>query len=229
MFVAIIFGFAGAFTLLLLYVALVWLPREMHEAYRGAFRTLAMAVEERQPIMAGHSARVAELAVTVASRLGLPAKSLQVVEYAALLHDIGKVSIPYLILNSKDALSPQQEARLREHAEEGAGMLVEANTMKEIVPLVMHHHRRYDELLSSQSLPSEKELLLAQIVAVSNAMDSMLHGTGGYPRLSRSQAIGALWQGSGTLYHPRAVEVITKLLMDEPQLAREPEPAEIAA
>lgn len=216
MFVQLVFGIAGLITLSLIYVAFVVLPARMYWAYRGAFEALAMAVEEREPGTAGHSTRVSRFSVMLGKRFGLRRKDLMTLEYAALLHDIGKVSIPYTILNFNGPRDTKQKQLMARHAHEGGNMLLEANTIQEdklicMSRIVDHHHDRYDSLRQMRGTLNDKVLLQIQILTVANDLDAMLYGTNRTEKLSLKEALKILQKGSGTFYSPQVVNDVIKV------------------
>src|SRR5690606_38914202 len=117
---------------------------ELREAHIETMRILSEALDARDPYTHGHSTRVAELAKATATALGSPDSRQQVIETAALLHDIGKMTIGDDILFKEGALTDEEFARMREHPERGAQMIRPIGFLREVQEIVRCHHERWD-------------------------------------------------------------------------------------
>ncbi len=122
----------------------------------------------------GHSRRVRRLAVAIGQELGLPSEELESLGHAATFHDIGKAAIPDEILLKPAGLSESEWALMRRHSVEGARMIASVRAFKSAVPVVLHHHERYDGTGYPHGLAGDEIPLGARIVHLADAVDSML-------------------------------------------------------
>ncbi len=107
-------------------------------------RALAEAIELRDPYTRGHSIQVADLAVVLAKAMGLPEKEIPLIEFAGLLHDIGKIAIPETILKKKDKLTKDEWKTIKKHPTHSAKIIEPVLNLKPIQDLILHHHERWD-------------------------------------------------------------------------------------
>lgn len=142
-------------------------------AYRDTVRSLVAAIEAKDPYTRGHSERVAWYAVEIARGMGLPDSECQRIEWAALLHDIGKVAIDTQILNKPTALSPSESDVVRKHPEQAEAILDDIDFLEEAIPLIRSHHERLDGSGYPSGLADEDIELGARILAVADSFDAM--------------------------------------------------------
>ncbi len=140
----------------------------------GLLNALAYVIDLRDPNMLGHSQQVTKYAIKLAARMGLPKEQIDTIRNASLLHDIGKLGIPEEILGKPDSLSADERAFIQNHVLLGAGILAASNALVPLIPVVRHHHERFDgkgypDQLSGNDIPLE-----ARIVAIADAVE--LHG-----------------------------------------------------
>lgn len=200
---------------------------ELREAHLETMRILSEVLDARDPYTHGHSARVASLAKDIAGALGLPEPEQEVIQSAALLHDIGKVAIQDDILFKNGALTDEEFARMREHPERGAQMIRPIGFLRTVQEIVRHHHERYDGRGYPQGISGTEIPLGARIIAVADAWDAMTLERSYRPALSVEQAVEQLILGRGTQFDPRIVDVFLNQVLPARgvQLAVEREPA----
>ncbi len=179
---------------------------------------MAAAIQAKDDLTHAHSLRVAQLAKWTAWNLGLPPAEVQIIHHAGLLHDIGKIGITDKVLAKLGCLDRQQMEQLRRHPEIGARILAELPGMQELVPMVRHHHERYDGKGYPDGLKQEAIPLGARILAVCDAAETMLYGRPNLPACSLSRTLEQLGAGAGTRFDPRIVSVVTAGLGKNPDL-----------
>lgn len=186
---------------------------QLREAHLETMRILSEVLDARDPYTLGHSARVASLAKDIASALGLPEPEQDIIESAALLHDIGKVAIQDDILFKNGALTDEEFARMREHPERGAQMIRPVGFLRNVQEIVRHHHERYDGRGYPHGIAGNAIPLGARIIAVADAWDAMTLERAYRPALSLEQAVEQLRLGRGTQFDPNIVDVFLKRVL----------------
>lgn len=179
---------------------------QVHDAYAGTIRSLVAAIEAKDPYTKGHSVRVASYCVLLAKQLGLSDRAVERLEYAALLHDLGKVGIPRSILSKPDKLTEAEYAEIRRHPDIGAHIIDSVPYLEDLVGVVRHHHERYDGQGYGHSVAGEAIPLPARIMAVADAYDAMTSERPYRGALEAPVALAELRDGAGTQFDPRVVE-----------------------
>jgi putative nucleotidyltransferase with HDIG domain len=136
-------------------------------------RALTSAVDAKDPYTCGHSERVARVAVRLAEELGCDAKTINELYLAALLHDIGKIGIDDSILRKMGTLSDEEYEHIKAHVSIGHRILRDLAELKELLPVVFHHHESWDGGGYPRHLDAQRIPLAARIVAVADAFDAM--------------------------------------------------------
>lgn len=147
---------------------------EMKRQYLSMVMALAAAIEAKDSYTHGHSTKVMEYAVKIARELNLSESDIETVRYAGLLHDIGKIGIKDVILTKKGKLTPEEVSELHKHPEYGASIMQRVEMLKEIAPLTLYHHERYDGKGYPLGLRGEQIPLGARILAVADTYDAMI-------------------------------------------------------
>jgi putative nucleotidyltransferase with HDIG domain len=183
---------------------------ELSHAYRGTALLLADVIEADDAYTGEHSAGVVGLARAVAVELGLDsARRFHDVEMAALLHDIGKIHVQNEILNKPGALTPDEWAVMRRHAEVGAEMLERVGgALAAVAPSVRHHHERWDGSGYPSGLAGEEIPLVARIIAVCDAYNAMTTDRPYRRALGRAAALAELDRCAGGQFDPAVVRAL---------------------
>jgi putative nucleotidyltransferase with HDIG domain len=134
---------------------------------------LSEALDARDKYTAGHSRRVMEYSVGIAKHLKLPGENIALLKISALLHDIGKIGIPDDILHKQSNISDKEFAAIKKHPEIGANILKAVGAFKNLVPIVYHHHERFDGLGYPQGIYGEQIPLYARIISIADSFDAM--------------------------------------------------------
>jgi HD-GYP domain-containing protein (c-di-GMP phosphodiesterase class II) len=195
------------------------LQRTMREMQRETVKALAATVAARDPFMQGHAARVAELCRRVGAELCLDEERLGLLENAALLHEIGKVSVPLELLHKPGPLSDGELERIRAHARVGADIVRGVPTLTRVAPLIEHQGTDYARLPADPDPPSPGFMLLAGILRVVDAWDAMVSARSYRAALPAGYCEETLRAGAGTRFHPGAVEAMLRLIRPAPRPA----------
>ena len=203
------------------------LQESVADGYRSTIRALAAAVDAKDPYTAGHSERVMEYALLGARSLLLSRDELEVVECAAILHDIGKIGIPDGILLKPGSLSPEEMMVMRQHSLIGAGIIKDITYLREARKLILHHHERYDGTGYPDGLRGTEIPVGSRLLSVADAFDTMTTDRSYRPALSIERALEELHRCSGTQFCPvasdafiSAFSVESKTLRGSPILVR---------
>jgi diguanylate cyclase (GGDEF)-like protein/putative nucleotidyltransferase with HDIG domain len=186
--------------------------RALKERSTAAMESLSAMVDARDAYTAGHSRRVQALALTIGGRLGLSSAELEVLGWAGLFHDIGKVAIPDAILLKPAGLTDEQWAVMTSHSTEGASIISRLGFLSDAVPAIRHHHERYDGSGYPDGLVGEEIPLGARIILVADAFDSMLTPRVYRPERPIEVAIDELRRNAGTQFCPRCVAALEAAL-----------------
>jgi putative nucleotidyltransferase with HDIG domain len=181
-------------------------------AYFDTISSLARAIETRDPYTKGHSERVTEYASRLVTRLGLPDKDAAVVQYAGLLHDIGKIGISDSILNKTSVLSEIDLGSIREHPLLGDAILSPLRFLQDVQTVVKHHHERWDGAGYPEGLSGEAIPLLARVIAIADAYDAMTTDRPYRKAMSRERALLEIEAGMGGQFDPELASTFVSMM-----------------
>lgn len=174
--------------------------------------TVSSVAAHRDAFTAQHQRRVAELSVAIGRRVGLDVERLEGLYLGALVHDIGKIAIPWEILSKPAALSAAERALMRTHAQVGRDIFAPAILPWPIQEIILQHHERLDGSGYPAGLSGENIVLEARIVAVADVFESMCAQRPYRSALSVETAMGELEQGAGIKFDADAVRVLRALV-----------------
>ena len=172
----------------------------------GTLEALARAIDAKSPWTAGHSTRVAEVAVVVARAMGFDPASLERITRGGLLHDIGKIGLSADILDKPGPLTDAEIAMVRQHPDLGARILEPLPHCDDILPMVRQHHERWDGSGYPAGLQADAIALDARILAVADAFDALTSDRPYRRGMSARDATVILAAGAGTQFDPTVVE-----------------------
>jgi hypothetical protein len=209
-----------------LFVAPLLVARQLYqryaalkEAYADTVRSLIGALEAKDPYTRGHSERVAEYALRLGAAVGLDSRTLEQLEYAALLHDLGKLAVPGSLLTKPGSLTDTEMDLIRLHPARGAEMVAKIPPLKDLAVLVGNHHEWY----GGGGYPLEKKTpaipQLALILCVADSYDAMTTTRSYRAALTREEAIAQLVSGAGSQFDPELVESFIEGRVGEPLTA----------
>ena len=162
-----------------------------------------------------HSTRLAEWAIRVARRLGIPESDLYQIEVAALLHDIGKIGIPDAILKKEGKLSDEERALMNKHPEYSWSILRMFSGLEKASLYALHHHESYNGAGYPGGLKGEEIPIGSRIVSVIDAYDAMISNRCYRKGLSHEEAVKRLRDGGGTQFDPHVVQTFIEIAKRE--------------
>ncbi|HYZ20346.1 MAG TPA: HD-GYP domain-containing protein [Gaiellaceae bacterium] len=185
---------------------------ELSSAYRGTAFLLGDVVEADDAYTGSHSRDVVELTLAVADELGLDARARRDAEFAALLHDVGKVRTPKEIINKPGALTDEEREIIKQHTIEGERMLEKVGgLLGEIGHIVRSCHERYDGLGYPDGLAGDDIPLIARIVCCCDAFNAMTTDRPYRKALPLEEAVAELRANAGTQFDPDVAEAIVSV------------------
>ncbi len=143
------------------------------DSYKNTIMVLAAAIDAKDPYACGHSQRVSEYTLLAASSLPFSREEREAIEYAAILHDVGKAYIPDKILLKPGPFNAEEWGVMRKHPVIGCNMLNRIPLLEKASKLVLHHHERYDGNGYPDGLKGEATPFGARLIAVADAFDTM--------------------------------------------------------
>ena len=146
---------------------------KLERAYLDSIETLRYTVEAKDPYTKGHSDRVSAYAVLIGEKLELCQKDLNDLKIGGLFHDIGKIGIPDSILLKESRLNDEEYTQIKNHPMIGIHILQNANIFQDILPIVKHHHERFDGHGYPSRLQGDDIPYLARITAIADTFDAM--------------------------------------------------------
>ena len=174
---------------------------QLREAYLGIIAILTKYLESADAYTKSHSERVAAVSAILAKRLGLSSDAVHNIWTAALLHDIGKIEVIELIRRAAE-LDPTEKAKVDNHTRLGAQLLLAAGTvLQDAIPIVLDHHRRYDE--GEDAIP-----IGARVLAVADAYDAIVSDRPYRAGRHDWQAVEILQEGAGRQFDPLVVAAL---------------------
>ena len=203
--------------------------RRLEESSLEAIESLNATVDAKDPYTAGHSARVQRIALAVAEELGVSPQRLDAVRFGGLFHDIGKIAVPDSILTKPGALDDEEFAVIQRHPADGAEIVSHFSRLHEAVPLIRHHHERWDGNGYPDGLSGDEIPLEACVVGLADAWDAMTTDRPYRAALSVDAAAAEVRRCRATQVAPGVVDAFFAAFRRRPSLFEPDEPYEIAA
>ncbi len=188
------------------------LRRELEMAYFATVGVLADAMEAKDPYTYGHAEMVARHCLRIADHLELSAEERNIVAYAALLHDVGKIGVSDGILNKPGMLLPEERNLMRSHVRIGHDLLQRVPALTRTAEILLHHHEWYDGNGYPDGLAGDAIPLLARIVAVVDAYSAMITARSYKGAIPDAEARAELRRCMGTQFDPQVVEAFLSVL-----------------
>jgi len=191
-------------------LALVIENREMvtnrEKFYLELVQTLAEILDSRDASTQGQTKRARRLARGMAHELDMPEQFIYYLEFAALLHDIGKIAIDESVLRKPGKLTPQEFEIVKKHPEIGYKILAPVTMLAPVAPMVLYHQEWFNGKGYPEGLSGEEIPLGARIVGILDAWGAMTSERPWRPALTKEEALKEIRKGAGTQFDPRVVE-----------------------
>lgn len=189
--------------------------KQLVKSYLESIETLRYTVEAKDKYTIGHSERVSEYSVLIGKKLGLTANELKTLKIGGLFHDIGKIGISDSILLKSSKLTDEELFEIKKHPIIGKNILSNATIFREILPIVMYHHERYDGKGYPYGLFGKNIPFLARIVCVADAFDAMSSKRAYRNELDLEYVKNEIKINSGTQFDPVIASIFLEIISNE--------------
>lgn len=187
------------------------LYEEQQKIVLGSIKSLVTLLDTRVPQEYTHSPYFSHLVTMVAHQMHLDEKQIESLKYASMLHDAGKADIPLEILTKTSKLTPQEYKIIKRHPVTGVQILRHLQILRPVIPIIMHHHEKYNGTGYPSRLKKGQIPQGARIMAVADAFEAMVYGRPYRERMDIPSAIKEIKKKSGTQFDPRVVEAFLKV------------------
>jgi diguanylate cyclase (GGDEF)-like protein/putative nucleotidyltransferase with HDIG domain len=186
--------------------------QEMSELHLRTIEALAIAIDAKDEVTHDHVHRVQVYATGLAKLFGLSEAEIEALQAGALMHDIGKLAVPDYILNKPGKLTEAEYDKMKIHTVVGAEILSRVGFPYPVVPVVRHHHERWDGRGYPDGLKGKQIPITARILMVVDCFDAVREDRQYRKAMTREEAVELLQSSAGTMYDPKVVEVFLKHL-----------------
>jgi diguanylate cyclase (GGDEF)-like protein/putative nucleotidyltransferase with HDIG domain len=187
---------------------------QMAELHLKTIEALAIAIDAKDEVTAEHVQRVQIYATGLARLFGLSEPEIEALKAGALLHDIGKLAVPDHILNKPGVLTPAEFEKMKIHTIVGAEILERVGFPYPVVPVVRHHHERWDGRGYPDRLRGDEIPMTARILTLADCFDAVREDRSYRKAMTRNEAIAMLNEGSGIVFDPNVVRTFLDHLDD---------------
>jgi HD-GYP domain-containing protein (c-di-GMP phosphodiesterase class II) len=176
---------------------------------------IAVTVETRDPYTAGHQRRVADLARTIAEEMNLTPDQINGIRMAAVIHDLGKISIPSEILSKPTKLTDLEFSLIKTHPQAGYDILKDIEFPWPIARIILEHHERMDGSGYPQGLKGDDILLEARILAIADVVEAMASHRPYRPALGIDASLEEIKKNRRVLYDREVVDACLTLFINK--------------
>lgn len=182
------------------------LYEEQQKIILGSLKSIVTLLNARVPSTCTHTPTFSKLVLSIAKKMHLDEHQLRGLEYASTLHDTGKVDTPLEILTKPTKLTQHELKIIKMHPVKGAQILKTVQFLKPAIPIIMHHHEKYDGTGYPSGLKKGQIPLGSRIMSVADAFEAMVYGRPYKEKISVSNAIEEIKRKSGSQFDPVVVE-----------------------
>jgi putative nucleotidyltransferase with HDIG domain len=184
----------------------------VQDNFKNTVVSMAKSLEKRDEYTHGHSEKVSDYSLKIASKLRISRADKDILRYASLLHDIGKIGIRDSILRKHGPLTQEERNEILKHPQYGVEILSPVNGMDLILPLVKHHHEFFNGQGYPLGLKGEEIPLGARIITITDSFEAMSANRPYRNSLDISEIIKRLKSCSGTQFDPKLIEIFLKII-----------------
>lgn len=189
----------------------IQLYTEQEKMVLGSIKSLVTVLDSKMPPAYTHTPYFSRLVQTIASELHLSHKDMDSLKYASMLHDAGKIDIPTEILTKSTHLTGEEYDIIKAHPVKSAEIIKHLQILKPVVPIILHHHEKYDGTGYPSQLKKNKIPIGARIMSVADAFDAMVYGRPYKERMNPEQALEEIKKHNGSQFDPAIVKCLIKI------------------
>jgi len=187
------------------------LYQEQQNIINGTLRSMLTLLNSRFPTYQ-HSDSFLKIIDEMSQRMHLNEESRQSLKYASILHDMGKINIPYKIITKSTTLTGEEYKIIKQHPVKSAQIVKHLKILKPAMPIIFHHHERFDGTGYPSRLKGSKIPLGSRIMAVVDAFDAMVFGRPYKKKINTETALNEIKKNSGSQFDPRVVNEFSKII-----------------
>ena len=187
------------------------LMQQVENGYKATIKALAAAIDAKDPYTAGHSQRVADLAVLTGKNLHFSDIDMETLEYAAILHDVGKIGISDGILGKPTRLSDEEWQIMRQHPTIGASIVKDIEFLETAQRLIGYHHEKYDGKGYPTGINGQTIPIGAMVIAIADAYDAMTTARAYRPALNIDYALKEIENGAYSQFSPAVIKAFLSI------------------
>jgi len=185
---------------------------DLERTFIDTLRILIAAIDSRDDYTFGHSTRVAKMSLLIGRRLNLDTQSLKKLQMTCLFHDVGKIRLSDNILNKNSFLERAERIQMNKHPEHGAEILRLADSLRQYIPSVLHHHEWYDGTGYPAGIKGKQIPVFSAIISLTDAYDAMTSKRPYRDNMSKEEAVEELQRCSGTQFDPHLTDIFISIL-----------------
>lgn len=185
--------------------------RRLQEDSLNVLRTMVNVLEHRDAYTAGHSQRVTEITMATARAINMPDEEMNTLRLAGLIHDLGKIGIEDDILRKPGRLDEREYSIIKTHPEKGVQIIEPLDFLKDTIPIILHHHERFDGTGYPKGLGGHEIPLGSRIIAAADTFDAMTSSRAYRKARNNEEAIAELVRCSGSQFDPEIVELYSNI------------------
>lgn len=188
--------------------------KDIQTGYMQTVTALANSIQAKDAYTMGHCQRVKEICCEIARRLNFSEDEVQMLEYAAILHDIGKIGIRASILNKKGRLTAAEYDEIKKHPIISYNILKDVKFLKESLSAILQHHERYDGTGYPYGLKGDEISIYGRILCIADAFDAMTSSRPYKKAMSVKEALNEIERCKGTQFDPKISDVFLKIMQN---------------
>ncbi len=189
----------------------VMLYADMQAMFMGTLHSLTSSIDAKDSYTRGHSERVAMMAKKLAEGAGLDEQTIERVYISGLVHDVGKIGVPEIVLSKPGKLTDEEYEMIKKHPEIGAQIIEDIPRMQDLIPGVLCHHERFDGRGYPNNLIGKDIPLFGRLIGLADAFDAMSSTRSYRQKLDHTHVLNEIKKCAGTQFDPELAEIFVNL------------------
>lgn len=186
--------------------------KKLDQALLETIYAFSKAIEARDYYTGKHAEKMIDIVRNIGNQMGLDQKDIDNLEHAAVLHDLGKIGIDDKILRKKGKLTKKEYKEIKKHPRIGAEIIRSVHFLKDVVPLILYHHERYDGKGYTSGLKGKNIPMGARILAIADVYQALISDRPYRKAYPKKEALDIIKEASGTQFDPAIVRALFKSL-----------------